>query len=154
MPGGVVMAGSKGSTVLMYLKGLRKDRRDLVSAARKVILKNLPRGYEESIDWGMITYSIPLAKYADTYNGRPLCYVGLASQKNHVALYMMGVYADKKLEKLMKQGFKNAGKKLDMGKSCLRFRSLEDVPWNVIGKVIAAMPPQRMIKLYEAGRRK
>lgn len=148
------MAARKAATVSAYLKQLTKERREVVAATRKIILKNLPRGYAESMIWGMITYSIPLSKYPDTYNGQPLCYIGLASQKNHVALYLMGVYADRKLEKLMKEGFKKAGKKLNMGKSCLRFRSLDDVPWNVVGKAIAAMPPQRMIELYEAGRKK
>jgi hypothetical protein len=106
------------------------------------------------MNWGMISYEIPLEIYPDTYNGQPLGYLALASQKNHYSLYMMGVYQDPEQEAFLKQGFEEAGKKLDMGKSCVRFRKLDDVALDTLAKLIASTPPLEMIARYEARRRK
>jgi hypothetical protein len=148
------MASSKATTVAAYLKSLPADRRKVVSAVRDVVVKNLPEGYRESVNWGHIAYEIPLETLPNTYNGQPLLYVGLAAQKNHYALYLMGAYADPKKGKQLESEFKKRGKKLDMGKSCLRFKSLDDLPLDVIGDVIASTPVDEMIGYFEKSRRK
>jgi len=133
-----------------YLASLPEDRRQVMTAMRKLIQRHLPKGYVESIGWGMICYVIPLEKYPETYNGEPLGYLGLCAQKDYYALYMMGPYGDMKQDTELRSAFKAAGKKLDMGKSCLRFRSLEDLELEAVGKAIASTPPKRFIELYEA----
>lgn len=143
------MVQSKASTVDDYLDELPEDRREAIKKVRAVVKKNLPKGYRESMGYGMISYTIPLDTFPDTYNGQPLCYIGLANQKNHMALYLLGPYGDAKQEKYLQDEFKKAGKKLDMGKSCLRFKKLEDLPLDVIGKIIAATPPEEMIARHE-----
>jgi hypothetical protein len=148
------MVQSKAATVAEYLKELPEDRRAAVAAVRKVILKNLPKGYKESMNFGMICYEIPLKRYPDTYNKQPLCYAALASQKNHMAVYLMGVYGSTKLAAWFRAAFEKAGKKLDMGKSCVRFRKLDDLPLDAIGHVIAQVTPEQYIEVYEASRPK
>lgn len=106
------------------------------------------------MNWGMITWGVPLDIYPDTYNGQPLGYASLASQKTHFALYLMCVLQNSEQETILKEAFKKAGKKLDMGKSCLRFKKLDDLPLDAIGKVIASTSPQQFIAQYEAGRAK
>ncbi|MBA3585958.1 MAG: DUF1801 domain-containing protein, partial [Gemmatimonadetes bacterium] len=96
----------------------------------------------------------PLERYPDTYNKKPLCYAGLAAQKNTNTLYLMGAYGDPAQEKRLKEAFRKAGKKMDMGKSCLRFRSEDDLPLDAIGETVASTPPNRLIAMHEAGRRK
>ncbi len=134
------------------MSGLPEERRRVVSAVREVVLEHLPEGYEERINWGMISYEIPLERYPTTYNKQPLSYAGLAAQKNYYALYLTCVYADPELEARLKEGFEQAGKKLDMGKSCLRFRRLEDLPLKVIGEVVASTSVEAFISRYEASR--
>jgi hypothetical protein len=148
------MASSKAPTVAAYLKSLPADRRKVISTVRAVVRKNLPKGYREAMSFGMIAYEIPLEAYPDTYNGHPLAYAALAAQKNHNALYLMGAYADPKVGKSLATRFKERGKKLDMGKSCLRFKSLDDLPLDVIGDVIAAIPVDRMIAFAEKAHKK
>ena len=148
------MARSTAATVDGYLQQLPEDRRAVVSAMRELIRKHLPPGYEEKMNWGMISYEIPLERYTNTYNGQPLGYVALAAQKNYYALYLLGTMMDKKQDQWLKREFEKAGKKLDMGKSCLRFKKLEDLPLDVIGQVIANTPPDEYIAVYEAARRK
>ena len=148
------MAKSNAATVEEYLDELPEERREIVSRVREVILRNLPRGYRESMNWGMIAYEVPLEKYPDTYNRQPLGYAALAAQKNYVALHLMCAYQDSELEKNLREGFARAGKKLDMGKSCIRFKRLEDLPLEVIGEAIASTPPEKFIEQYEKGRRR
>jgi uncharacterized protein YdhG (YjbR/CyaY superfamily) len=143
---------SAAITVAEYLAELPPERRTALSKVRDVIVRNLPKGYEEGVGWGMISYTLPLGRYPDTYNGQPLCYAGLAAQKNHCSVYLTGAYADPVLEKAIRDGFEKAGKKLDIGKSCIRFRSAEDLPLDVIGKAVAAVPPDAFIKQYENAR--
>lgn len=144
------MASSKASTVEAYLQELPDERREVIAAVRTLVNKRLPRGYVETMSWGMISWEIPLARYPATYNRQPLGYVALAAQKNHYALYLMGVYADSNNEKNLRQSYALAGKKLDMGKSCLRFRKLEDLLAEEVGAVIASMPVDAFIAHYEA----
>jgi len=147
-----MMARSKASTVEKYLAELPVGKREAVEGVRATILENLPSGYSETMSHGMISYEIPLETYPDTYNGRPLGYLALAAQKNHCALYMMAVYADPEQKARLSERFERAGKKLDMGKSCVRFRQLDDLPLDVIGELVASTPPEGMIALYEKSR--
>lgn len=143
---------SDATLVEEYLDELPDDRREAISSIRDVINENLPDGYAESMSSGMIGWGIPLEDYPDTYNGQPLGVVALASQKNHMALYLMGIYADEGLEEWFRQQYADRGLKLDMGKSCLRFKRLEQVPLDVIGEVVRRVPPERYIAQYEASR--
>jgi hypothetical protein len=104
------------------------------------------------MNWGMISYELPLSSYPRTYNGQPLSYVALAAQKNHYALYLMHAYPGSEQGKQLAEAFKRAGKKLDMGKSCLRFKALDDLPLEEVGRVIASTPPEKLIAQYEAAR--
>jgi Domain of unknown function (DU1801) len=143
---------SSAATVQQYLNELPEDRRAVVEAMREMIRHNLPEGYSESMRWGMITYEIPLERYPETYNGQPLGYLALAAQKNNYALYLTCVSQDSEQEARLREGFKKAGKKLDFGKSCLRFKKLDDLPMNVLAEVVAATPPEAYIARYEAAR--
>jgi uncharacterized protein YdhG (YjbR/CyaY superfamily) len=148
------MVMSKATTVAGYLAELPDDRRKTISAVRAVVRKNLPKGYKEAIGYGMICYTVPLSAYPDTYNCQPLCYAALAAQKNYCALYLMNVYGDKPTAKAFRDGFKKAGKKLDMGKSCVRFKTAEDLPLDVIGRTISAMPMKAFIEMFEKMKKK
>ena len=143
------MVQSQANDVTAYLAELPPERRMVVAAVREVVLANLPAGYRETVGWGMLSYGIPLERYPDTYNHQPLCYLALAAQKNHYALYLMAVYQDAKLEAELRGAFEQAGKKLDMGKSCIRFKKLEDLPLEAIGEMIASVPPETFIASYE-----
>jgi hypothetical protein len=147
------MASSKAATVEEYLRELPEERRAVIAAVRDVVLRNLPDGYTETMAFGMIGYGIPLERYPDTYNKQPLSYAALAAQKNYYALYLMTPYVDGQ-EQQLRDAFAAAGKKLDMGKSCVRFKTLDDLPLDVIGRVIAATPPDDFIARYEAARAK
>ena len=148
------MATSKAATVEEYLAELPAERREVVSKVREIVKRNLPKGYNETMQWGMIFYGLPLSRYPKTYNGEPLGYVGLAAQKNYYALYLMGPYMDPEQGKLLESAFKRAGKKMDMGKSCLRFRKLDDLPLDAVGEIIASTPPERLIAHHEAAHAK
>jgi hypothetical protein len=143
---------SSAATVQQYLDELPEDRRAVVEAVRGMVLHNLPAGYRETMRWGMISYEIPLERYPDTYNGQPLAYIGLAAQKNNFALYLTNVYQVPEQEARLREGFKKAGRKLDMGKSCLRFKKLDDLPMNVLAEVVASTPPDALIARHEAAR--
>ena len=148
------MARSKAATVEQYLNELPEDRRAVISQVREVILKWLPKGYRETMNWGMISYEVPLEQCPDTYNGQPLSYLGLAAQKSHYALYMVTAYQGSEQEKQLREGFDKAGKKLDKGQSCIKFRKLEDIPLDVIGRAVASTPPKQLIAFYEASRKR
>jgi hypothetical protein len=130
---------SGASTVEEYLDGLPDDRRDALEEVRDVILANLDEGFEEVMNWGMITYQVPLATYSDTYNGKPLMYAALASQKHHMAVYLSSVYAMPGLLEQFEADYRASGKKMDMGKSCVRFKRMNDLPLDVIGRSIATV---------------
>jgi hypothetical protein len=147
------MVMSKAKTVKEYLDTLPADRRAVVSKVRAVVRKHLPKGYQEAMNWGGICYVIPLKRYPITYNKQPLVYAGLGAQKNYYVIHLLGAYTDSKTLALLKTGFKKAGKKLNMGKSCIRFRKVDDLPLDVIGKLVASMTPAQYIKLFEAARK-
>jgi hypothetical protein len=145
------MVRSDAETVEQYLDELPDDRRTDIEAMRRVILENLPEGYDEVMRWGMITYEVPLDRYPDTYNGQPLQFVVLAAQKSHNALYLANV-AFTGGEDAFRKRYEQSGKKLDMGKSCLRYQSVEDVAFDVIAETIAAAPVDTYLAAYEAAR--
>ncbi len=130
---------SNASTVEEYLGELSEERRVVIEAVRQVILKNLPKGYEEVMNWGMITYQVPLETYADTYNKKPLMYAALAAQKNHMAVYLTAIYMDEKASRAFEEAYLSTGKRYDVGKSCVRFKELADLPLELIGKSIASL---------------
>ena len=148
------MAHSAGSTVEEYLAELPPERAEVVRTVREVILERLPAGYEETMNWGMISYEIPLSRYPDTYNGQPLGVLALAAQARHFAVYLNAVYTSPELERRLRDGYAAAGTKLDLGKSCLRFRNLDGIELEVVGDIIAAVTPEEYIAAYEASRAK
>ena len=143
---------SDATTVERYLSELDDDRQAAVSAVRGVILDNLPDGYEETMQYGMISYIVPLSVLADTYNGQPLMYIALASQKQYMSLYLTNVYGDESVEKWFKERYLATGKKLNMGKSCVRFRKLDDLPLELVAEVVARTPIEEFIEVYHASR--
>ena len=148
------MASSSATTVTEYLAELPADRRLAISAVRKVIKANLPAGYKEVMQHGMICYVVPLTTYPDTYNGQPLCYAALASQKQYMSVYLTNVYGTKNVEAWFRERWAQTGKKLNMGKSCVRFKQLEDLPLDLIGETIAKTPLKAFLKIVEAVHKK
>ena len=146
------MVHSDAVTPQDYLAELPEHRSVFVAAIRQAVLDGLPAGYEEAMSWGMLSYEVPLSRYPNTYNGKPLSYAALASQKNYVSLYLMGVYGDADAEKWFHGRFEASGKKLDMGKSCVRFKSLDDVPLDLVSDVVARLPVEAFLARYEEAR--
>lgn len=136
-----------------YLSELPPDRRDAIQKVREVILANLDKDYEEGIQYGMIGYYVPHRVYPAGYHcdpKQPLPYCGIASQKNHMALYLYFLYSDEENAERFRQAWRNTGKKLDMGKSCVRFRNLEDLALDVIGDAVRRSPAKEFIAKHEA----
>jgi uncharacterized protein YdhG (YjbR/CyaY superfamily) len=147
------VVSSKAATPDDYLAELPPERRALVSRLRDLVNANLPGGYVERMSWGMIGWEVPLDRYPDTYNGQPLVYAALAAQKNHTALYLNCIYASAERTDRMKQAWAAAGKKLDMGKSCLRFKREDQIAEDVLAEAIRSVPVETFIAEYEAGRK-
>jgi uncharacterized protein YdhG (YjbR/CyaY superfamily) len=137
---------SNAATVMEYLAGLNEERREGLETVRQVILEHLPEGYEEVMNWGMITYQVPLETYPDTYNNKPLMYAALAAQKNHMAVYLTSIYMDTKASQEFETAYRATGKRYDVGKSCVRFKKLEDLPLELIGESIASLPVSEFVK--------
>ena len=148
------MARSTAQTPDEYLKSLPADRRATIAAVRAVVNKHMPAGYQEAMTWGAITWEVPLTRFPKTPNGQPLCYVSLAAHKHFCTLYLMGAYANSKQFAALKQAFARAGKKFDMGKSCLHFKQPEDLELDAIGEVIASYTPDQWIAVMVQSRRK
>ena len=146
------MAYSKAATVEEYLRELPAERRQTVEAVRTVILDNLPDGYEEAMQFGMISYVVPLERYPKTYNGQALSYAALASQKNYVSVYLMNIYSDVETERWFTERYRASGKRLDMGKACVRFKKLDDLPLDLIAEAVALTSVDSFIELYEESR--
>lgn len=144
------MPNVKATTVAEYLDSLPPDRKKALAKVRAVVRKNLPKGYVEHMGWAGINWSVPLSVYPDTYNGHPLDYVALASQKNYASLYMLVAYGDAAQAARLRDGFAKAGKKLDMGKSCIRFTDPDDLALDVIGEVVASTPMRKWIGIAKA----
>lgn len=144
---------SKAKTVSEYIKELPPDRKEAITKLRKSILKNLPKGFKEGIGYGMMGYYVPHSVYPNGYHCTPelpLPFAGMASQKNFISFYHMGMYADPELLKWFTTEYpKHTKAKLDMGKSCVRFKKPEHIPYELIGKLMKKMTVKDWIKLYE-----
>ena len=144
---------SKAKTPQEYVDALPDDRKRAINELRKVIRKNLPKGFSEVMSYGMLGYVVPHSLYPGGYHcdpKQPLPFMNIASQKNFVAVYHMGVYADKALLKWFTAEYaKQAKTKLDMGKSCLRFKKLDEIPFKLIGELASKLTPQQWIGIYE-----
>jgi hypothetical protein len=149
---------SKANTPNEYLDSLPEDRRKVISELRKVIKKNLPKGFKEVMSYGMLGFVVPHSMYPDGYHCTPelpLPFLNLASQKNFIAIYHMGIYADPKLLGWFTKEFpKHSKSKLDMGKSCIRFKKPDDIPVKLIGELASKMTPEDWINLYEKNYKK
>lgn len=148
------MPASAAATADDFLAALPADRRAAATKLRTLIRKHLPQGYEEAVVKGTLVYQVPLSQYPDTYNGQPSWYVALASQKSYLSLYLMGAYGDAGLRKRLEAGFKAAGKKLDMGKSCIHFKQADDLALPVIADLVAAVPMAKWIAMARAARQR
>jgi hypothetical protein len=147
---------ARATTVPAYLASLEPDKRAVIEEARAFVLQHLPKGYAEFMNWGVINWGIPLEQFPDTYNGQPLCYVGLGAQKRYNSLYLMGAYESSSgeyttpfPEKLLVEAFAKAGKRLDMGKCCLHFRKLGDLELTSVAQVIAMSTPKEYLAYYK-----
>ena len=144
---------STAKTPEAYLEGLPADRKEVIGKLRNVILENLPEGYEETMNYGMIGYVVPHSLYPGGYHCTPelpLPFLNLASQKNHIGFYHMGIYAEPKLMDWFTSEFpKHSSRKLDMGKSCIRFKNLQDIPYQLLGELVRKMSVDEWIALYE-----
>jgi hypothetical protein len=148
------MARADAPTVASYLASLPVDRRKVVRTVRTALRKAMPAGYEEAMAGTMITWAVPKRVLPDTYNGQALWYVALTAQKNYFALYLMGAYGSPVLRAELKAGYENAGIRLDMGKACVRFKALPDVPLDVIGRIVSRVSMDEYVRLYRASRRR
>ncbi len=140
---------SNATTVEEYLSALPDDRREAIERVRRTILEKLPQGYEEVMNWGMITYQVPLETYPNTYNGQPLMYAAVASQKNHMAVYLTGIYMSDEARRDFEAAYRATGKRLDAGKSCVRFKKLEDLPLELIGECIGSEGVEGFVARFE-----
>jgi len=141
---------SSAKTIDEYLAEMPPYRRAAIETVRRVILDNLPEGYEEAMNWGMITYQVPLSVYPDTYNGQPLMYAALASQKNHMAVYLTAIYMDDEARQRFEDAYRRTGMRMDIGKSCVRFRKLDDLPLDLIGSAISYMEMGEFVRRAKA----
>ena len=149
---------SDAKTPEEYISALPKERKDAVSKLRKVILKNLPNGFTETMGYGMLGYVVPHSIYPDGYHcdpKTPLPFMSVASQKNFIAVYHMGVYAHKEIyDWFVNEYPKYSNRKLDMGKSCIRFKKIDEIPYKLIGELASKMTTEKWIKIYETAIKK
>jgi hypothetical protein len=144
---------SKAATVEQYLAELPDERRAAIEAVRKVILKNLDKDYEEGMQYGMIGYYVPHRVYPAGYHcdpKQPLCFAGLASQKNYMSLYVMSIYGEANDRNWFEREWAKAGKKFNAGKCCIRFKRVEDLALDVIAEAVRRMPAKKYIRYCEA----
>ncbi|MFH5834726.1 DUF1801 domain-containing protein [Proteiniclasticum sp. C24MP] len=145
-------------TVKDYLDHLPEERRAPIEKLRKTILEHLPEGFEETVSYGMIGYVVSLERYPEGYHaseGEPLPFMNLASQKNHIALYHMGLYAKPGLEEWFREEYeKRVTPKLDMGKSCIRLKKMDQIPYDLIGELSEKITVEDYIKAYEEAMKK
>ena len=140
------MVSTSTTTPTDYLASLPPDRREIISVVRDLILQYLPEGYQETVNWGMLSYEVPLKTYPDTYNKKPLNYIGLAAQKNYNSLYLMSVYQNPADYQELIKAFDGMGVKPNMGKSCIRFKKLDQIPLEIIARLIAKTSVQDFVE--------
>jgi hypothetical protein len=144
---------ASSAEVATFIAALPAERRADVERVRSTIRRHLPEGYEEVVSKNMLVYQVPLARYSDTYNGHPLWYAALASEKSYLSLHLMPVYGDKALAQRLEDGFRAAGKRLNMGKACIRFANADDLALDVVGQIVEAIPVDRWVEIARAARR-
>ena len=120
-----------------------------MKAVRTVIKANLPKGLVESMNWGIIVYEVPLKTCPDNYNGQPLAYAALASQKRHMSVYLMGIYGSEELRRDFERSYRATGKRIDVGKACVRFRTLDDLPLDVVANAIGALTIEQFVAMHD-----
>ena len=143
---------SDATTVEEYLAALPEDRRRDIEAVRAVILKHLPKGYEEAINFGMIAYQVPLETQPDTYNKQPLMYAALAAQKRYSSLYLTSIYLSEESAEAFERDYRATGKRYDVGKSCIRFRTVDDLPLDLVARAVKSTPVRRFVREVEDAR--
>jgi len=148
------MPAKAPTTVSALLAAQPAARRAELDKVMAVVRKNLPAGYEEAVVKGMAVWQVPLARYPDTYNGHALWYVALGAQKNYLTLYLMNAYADPGLARRLTERFRAAGKRLDMGKACIRFKAADDLALDAVGEAVAHTPLERWVAIAAAARRR
>lgn len=143
----------KANTPEEYIASLSDERKDAFLKLRDTIKENLPNGFEELISYGMLTFAVPLSTYPSGYHcdpKQPLMLVSIASQKNFIALYHMGLYADSDLHKWFVEEYPKYSKtKIDMGKSCVRFKKMDQIPYQLIAELSKKISPESWVRLYE-----
>lgn len=148
------MVHSDAATIDQYLESLPAERRAMVETLRRIILDNLPEGYVEAMNWGMIAYQVPLEVSGPTYNSQPLLYAALASHKDHVSLYLMGVYSSPALSEAFEAQWLMDDNRLDRGKSCVRVRKPQEIREKAVVQAIAAFSVEEYLEVYRASRRR
>jgi uncharacterized protein DUF1801 len=141
-------------TVAQFLAQLPAERRKELARVRTVVRQHLPKGYRETLTKGMIIYEVPLTRHADTYNGHALWYAALAATKGYLTLHLMAAYGSPALTRRLADGFRAAGKRLNMGKACIRFQKADDLALDTIGAVVASVPVDRFVAIAQAWRRR
>jgi hypothetical protein len=144
---------SSEKTVASYLKSLPAERAAVVAEMRSLVNKHIRSGFVESMRWGMISWEIPLSKYPKTYNKQPLSYIALAAQKNYYSLYLMSCYSTEEHGTAFEDAYRASGKKMNVGKSCVRFKKIDDLPLPLIIKYIKMYSAKGFIELYENSRK-
>ena len=144
------MVSSNAKTVDEYISDLPEARADVVSAVRELLLASLPQGLEETMNWGMISYEVPFSVFPNTYNKQPLMFAALAAQKHHYSIYLSSIYAIEEIRAKFEADYLATGKRYDVGKGCIRFRKLEDLPLDVVAKAVATVSMEEFIDAYTA----
>ena len=141
-------------TVHEWLASVPAERKDAINAVRDAVNEHLPPGYEETVDWGMLAWVVPLTTLPNTHNGHPLMLAALGAHTKRMTVYLMSVYGDPKLMREFETAYKKTGKKLDMGGSCVHFKKLDDLPLDVVGNTIARVAVYQYVERYENSRTK
>lgn len=141
-------------TVSQWLASVPAERKDAINAVRDAVNEHLPQGYEETVDWGMLAWVVPLATLPNTHNGHPLMLAALGAHTKLMTIYLMSVYGDPKIRREFETAYKKTGKKLDMGGSCVHFKKLDDLPLDVVGNTIARVPVDEYVERYLHSRTK
>lgn len=145
-----MLVKSSAKTVDEYLAQVDPEKRELVCRVREVVNQSLPAGYEETMDYGMISWSVPLDRFSDTYNSRPLMYAALAAQKRYVSLYLMCTYSSDDKRHRFEERLRASGSKAGLGKSCVTFKRIDDLPLDLVAETIASTPIDEFVADYVA----
>jgi hypothetical protein len=139
-------------TVRQWLASVPAERKHAINAVRNAVNEHLPQGYEETVDWGMLAWVVPLATLPNTHNGHPLMLAALGAHTKLMTIYLMSVYSDPKIRREFETAYKKTGKKLDMGGSCVHFKTLDDLPLDVVGNIIARVAVNEYVERYQHSR--